>query len=88
MTGIERHLLDEAQLGVVVERERDEIDELVVVDVAHRDRVELERTKTGCRGRRDPGEHVVEPVAAREVAEPVAPQRVDRDVEPCRARRR
>ena len=79
MAGVERHLLDEAHLGAVALRERDEVDELVVVDAAHRDRVELERTKTGCRSRGDSVEHVVEPVPPGEVAESLA-------VAACRAR--
>ena len=60
-----------------------EFAELVVVDAAHRDGVELERTKTGCRGRRDPVEHIAQAVAAGELPEPLGTQGVERDVEPA-----
>jgi hypothetical protein len=81
VTGIQRHLLDEAHLGAVIEREGDEVDELVVVDAAHGDRVELERAKARCGCRGDALHDIVEAVASGELAEAVAVERVDRDVE-------
>ncbi len=77
MGDVEGHLLDEAHLRAVVEGERDEIGELVVVDPAHRDRVELEGAQPRRGSRGDTPEDVVEPVATGERTKAVGAQRVE-----------
>ena len=61
--GVERHELDEAHLDVVVATELGEVDDLVVVDAALDDGVDLDRREAGLLGRLDAVEHAVELVA-------------------------
>ena len=84
--GIQRHLLDETQLRAVREGELDEVDDLVVVDTAHRDGVELQRAQARGGRCRDAGQHLGQTVAAGEFVKAVAAERVDRDVESAQPR--
>ena len=58
-----------------------EVDDLVVVDAAHHDAVDLHRVEPGVERGVDSGEHPVELVAAGEREEHLAAQRVERDVD-------
>src|SRR3954468_2432527 len=61
--GIERHLLDEAQLVPLVQAEPQQGHGLVVVHAAHEDGVDLDRAQAGALGGGQPREDVGEPVA-------------------------
>ena len=61
---VERHELDEAHADAAVAPERGEVDDLVVVDAADHDRVDLHGVEAGVERGVDPGEHPVELVAA------------------------
>ena len=71
----------------VVAAEAREVDDLVVVDAAHHDRVDLDRREAGVARRVDPGKHAVELVALRQREEAVATQRVERHVDALQTRR-
>ena len=62
--------------------ERRQVDELVVVDAALHDGVELDRVEPGLEGGVDAVEHVVELVAPGHLHEPLAVERVEADVDP------
>ncbi len=81
------HVLDEADLGAPRLRPLDERDELVVVDAADHDRVDLERCEAGPRRGLDAAQHARQLVEAGELLEPVGPQRVEADRDPVEARR-
>ena len=61
--------------------ERGEVDDLVVVDAAHHDAVDLHRVEAGVERGVDPGDHPVELVAAGEREEHLGAQRVERHVD-------
>ncbi len=86
MVGVERHLLDEAQLVPARDRPLEEIRRLVVVDAAHEHRVDLDGREP--RGRRgvDAVEHAVEERAARDEPERLGVHGVERDVDPVEPR--
>ena len=81
------HVLDEADLGAPFLRALDERDELVVVDAADHDGVDLERCEPGPRRGLDAAQHARQLVEARELLEPLGPQRVEADRDPVEARR-
>jgi selenocysteine-specific elongation factor len=85
--GVERHLLDEPQLVPALQAVAQQARCLVVVQVAHQHRVDLDRRQPGRRRGRETGQHVGEPVPAGQLAEGLGPQRVQRDVDPVEARR-
>ncbi len=79
---VQRHLLDEAQLVAVIEAEPQQRRGLVVVEVAHQHRVDLDRDQAR-RGRGgQPVQHVGQPVPAGQLAERLRAQRVQRHVDP------
>ena len=79
---VERHELDEPDLVVARARELAEAQDLVLGEVAHRDRVHLDRAHALVRGdRREAAQHLRQRVAAGDLVEAVAGQRVDRDVD-------
>ena len=80
---VERHELDEAHADALLATEAREVDDLVVVDAAHHDRVHLHRVEPGDERGVDAGEHPVELVALGERDEALAAQRVERDVDPA-----
>ena len=75
------HVFDEAHLGVNRFPVFDQIDQLVVVDAADDDGVELDAAEHAVR-RGDAGAHRVELVEARQPQEPVRVQRVEADRDP------
>ena len=83
--GVEGHELDEAHADAPLAAEGGEVDDLVVVDAAHHDAVDLHRVEAGVERGVDPGEHPVEVVAAGERAEHVGAERVERHVDPPQA---
>ena len=85
MLGVERHLLDEPQLVAAVEAPAEQLGRLVVVDAAQQHRVDLHRAEPGRLGRREPGDDVVEAVAAGDLEEGVGPDGVEADVDPVEA---
>ena len=86
MLGVKRHLLDEPQLVPAGQAVAQQAGRLVVVEVAHQHRVDLDGREPGGRSGREPGQHVGEPVAAGQFAEDLGSQRVERDVDPVEAR--
>ena len=83
---VERHELDEPHLVVARARQLAEAEDLVLGEVAHRDRVDLDRPDALVRGdRREPAQDLWQRVAAGDLVEAVAGQRVDRDVDPVDA---
>ena len=60
---VERHELDEAHADALVAAEAREVDDLVVVDAAHHDRVDLHRREAGVERGVDARDHTVELVA-------------------------
>ena len=85
VTGVERHLLDEAQLVAVLERESQQVGGLVVVDAAHQHRVDLHWRQSGVGRRGQAVQHVGEPVAAGQRLETGRIECVDRDVDAIEA---
>ena len=82
-TGIEWHPLDEAHLDAPFPAERGEVDELVVVDAAHHDGVDLHRVEAGFAGRGDAVEHPRQLVAPGHRREALTVERVEADVDPA-----
>ena len=76
-TGVERHELDEPHLDVAVAAERRQVDDLVVVDAALDDGVDLHRVEPGLLGGLDAVEHVGELVTPGHLLE-LAPGRACR----------
>ncbi len=80
-TGVERHELDEAHLDVVIAPEAGEVDDLVVVDAALHDGIDLDRLEAGLLGGLDAVEHTHQLVAPGHLQEPIGAQRVETDVD-------
>ena len=78
---VERHPLDEPHLDALVPPEPGEVDDLVVVDAALHDGVDLDRIEPGLLGGGDPVEDAGQLVAARHRVEPLAVKRVEADVD-------
>ena len=83
-TGVERHELDEPHLDVALAAERREVDDLVVVDAALDDGVDLHRVEPGLLGGLDAVEHVGELVTPGHLLELRPVERVEADVDPPR----
>ena len=79
---VERHLLDEPQVVAPVEAPAQQLGGLVVVVAAQQDGVDLDRTEPGLRGRRQPRDDVVQPVASGDGVEGLRPHAVEADVDP------
>ncbi len=88
MLGVERHLLDEAQLVVVLERPGEQVGGLVVVAAGHEDGVDLDGAEPGGAGGGQAVEDVLVAPAAGEGGEDVGAQGVEGDVDPVQARGR
>jgi hypothetical protein len=86
VVGVERHLLDEAQLVAARDGPLEEIRRLVVVDAAHEHRVDLDGREPRCRGGVDAVEHAVEERPARDEPERLGVHGVERDVDPVEPR--
>ena len=86
MLGVERHLLDEAQLVAALEAPLEQLGCLGVVDTAQQHRIDLHRCQSHCLRRLEPADDVVEPVAPGDRAERVRPDRVEADVDPVESR--
>ena len=82
VVGVQRHLLDEAQLVAVLQAEVEQRDGVLLVDPAQQDGVDLDRRQPGGLRGGEPGEDVVEPVAVGELLEAVAVDGVEADVDP------
>ena len=78
---VERHDLDVAHLPGVVERQRGEVGDLVVVEAAHHHRVQLDRRQAVLLGGADAVEDLADVAAAGDAAEAVGVEGVDADVE-------
>src|SRR5438128_631134 len=74
---VERHELDEAHADTLLATETREVDDLVVVDPAHDDGVDLDRRQTGMERGIDPRQYPLELVALGEREEAFALQRVE-----------
>ena len=83
--GVQRHLLDDPQLVVVVEAVAQQLGGVLVVDPAQQHRVDLDRSEPGAVRGLEPGQHVVEPVAAGDLVEQVAADGVQADVDAVEA---
>ena len=86
MLGIQRHLLDEAQLVAAVEAPLQDVRHGVVVDAAHRDGVDLDRGEPGIRRSLETEFDVGESVPSREPREGLGVDRVEADVDPVQTR--
>jgi hypothetical protein len=64
------------------ERPAEQLGSLVVVVATHEDGVDLDRSQPGRAGRLEPGEHVLEPVAAGDGVEGLLADAVEADVDP------
>ncbi|GAA3069705.1 hypothetical protein GCM10020000_62670 [Streptomyces olivoverticillatus] len=80
--GVERHLLDEAQLVAVLDGPGQQVRGLVVVAAGHQDRVDLDRGESGGVSGGEAVEDVLVALAARQVREDVGAQGVEGDVDP------
>ena len=80
------HVLDEAHLGVDRFPVFDQIDQLVVVDAADDDGIELHAAKHAVRGGNARADRI-ELIEARQPQEPVGVQRVEAHRDPLQARR-
>ncbi len=85
---VERHELDEPHPDALFATEAREVDDLVVVDAAHHDRVHLHGVQSGDERGVDAGEHPVELVALGERKEALSPERIERHVDAAQSRRR
>ena len=80
--GIEGHPLDEPHLDGALPAERRQVDDLVVVDVAHHDGVDLDGIESCFQRRSDAVEHSRQFVAPGHRREAFTVQRVEADVDP------
>ena len=85
---LERHILDISNVDRQIPGERSrQIDQLVVVDARHHDRVDLHLVEPRLGRGADGRDGLFAPVAQRDGAEAVRPQRVEREVHRIEARR-
>ena len=82
VAGVQRHLLDDAQLVSVVEAEPQQRDGVVEPGDRIQHRVHLHRAQPGGLGGREAGQHVGQPVAAGDVREARGVDGVKRHVDP------
>ena len=82
MLGVQRHLLDEAQVVPLGEAEPKQVNGFVLVDAAHEHGVDLDRRQAGVACRRESIQYVREPVTAGDLEERFGVDRVQRDVDP------
>jgi hypothetical protein len=87
VVGVERHELDEAESDALVPSECRQVDNFVVVDAAHHDRVDLYRCETRVERGIDSCEHTVQFVSASQREKRLALERVERHVHALQARR-
>jgi hypothetical protein len=87
MLRVERHLLDEPQFVAMREREREQGQSLVFVEITHEHCVDLDRPQPGGGRGGQSLDYVGQPVTARQLAEDLGAQRVQRDVDPVQAGR-
>ncbi len=80
--GVERHLLDEAQLVVVLHAPAQQVGRLGVVDATKQHGVDLDRRQPGLTRCGETVDHVVEPVASGDLFERDRIGRVEADVDP------
>ena len=80
--GVERHLLDEAELVVVIHAPTQQLRRILVVDAAHQDGVDLDRFESGFAGGGQSLDDIGEAVAASDLGERFAVDRVEADVDP------
>ena len=83
---VERHLLDEPQLVAALHAVAQQVGRLILVQVAHQHRVDLDGRQPRRRGGRQAGQHVGEPVAVGQLPEDLGAQGVERHVDPVHAR--
>ncbi len=84
--GVERHLLDEPQLVAALQAVAQQVGRLILVQVAHQHRVDLDGRQPSRGGGRQAGQHVGEPVAVGQLPEDLGAQGVERHVDPVHAR--
>ncbi len=84
--GVQRHLLDEAQVVAVVEAPAQQLWALLVVEAAQQHRVDLDRAEARLRGGREAFDDVVQPVAPRDGVERLGADAVEADVDAVEAR--
>ena len=87
MTGVERHLLDDAQLVLVVEAEPQQRHRVLEPGLRVEYGIHLDRPQAGAMCRFKTGQHVRKPVAAGDVREVLRVDGVERHVDPVRPAR-
>ena len=85
--GVQRHLLDDAQLVAVLEAEPQQLNDILAAGGGVQDGVHLDRRQACCLGGGQPGHHVGEPVAAGDGREVIPVDAVQRNVDPVQPRR-
>ena len=81
VTGLERHELDKADFDIALPSEPGKVDDLVIVDAAHHDGVDLGRREPGVNGCIDAVENSIQLVPPGQLKKPVTLQRVEADVD-------
>ena len=85
MLGVERHLLDEAQLVVALDAPGEQLAGLVVVETTHQHGVDLDRPEARSSRGLEAGDDVVQAVATCHLVERVRPDGVEADVDAIEA---